>query len=75
MLGGGEIRLIDMVGAYSALSQDGIKHQQSLVLSVTDDRGSVLEKYLDRSAQVIDSQYPRMINDVLSDPDARRPLF
>lgn len=75
VLGGGEIRLIDMVGAYSVLSQDGIKHQQSLVLSVTDDRGSVLEKYLDRSNQVIDSRYPRMINDILSDPDARRPLF
>lgn len=75
VLGGGEIRLIDMVGAYSVLSQDGIKHQQSLVLSVTDNRGSVLEKYLNRSTQVIDSRYPRMINDILSDPDARRPLF
>ena len=75
VLGGGEIRLIDMVGAYSVLSQDGTKHQQSLVLSVTDDRGSVLEKYLDRSTQVIDPRYPRMVNDILSDPDARRPLF
>ena len=75
VLGGGEIRLIDMVGAYSVLSQDGIKHQQALILSVTDDQGSVLEKYLDRSTQIIDSRYPRMVNDILSDPVARRPLF
>lgn len=75
VLGGGEVRLIDMVGGYSVFAQDGIKHQQSLVLSVEDDQGSVLEKYLDRSSQVIEPQYPRMINDILSDQDARRPLF
>ncbi|HBI25838.1 MAG: Penicillin-binding protein, 1A family [Candidatus Wolfebacteria bacterium GW2011_GWC2_39_22] len=75
VLGGGEIRLFDMVGAYSVLAQDGIKHQQSLILSVEDARGNLLEKYLDRSTQVIEAQYPRMINDVLSDPEARRPLF
>lgn len=75
VLGGGEIRLIDMVGAYSVLSQDGIKHQQSLILSVEDSEGNALEKYIDQSLQVIEPQYPRMINDILSDPEARRPLF
>ena len=75
VLGGGEVRLIDMVGAYSVLSQDGIKHQQSLVLRVTNNQGSILEQYLDRSSQVIDSRYPRMINDILSDSVARKPLF
>lgn len=75
VLGGGEVRLIDMVGAYSVLSQDGIKHQQSLVLSVTNNQGSTLEQYLDKSTQVIDSRYPRIINDILSDSAARKPLF
>lgn len=75
VLGGGEVRLIDMVGGYSVFAQDGIKHQQSFVLSVEDDQGSILEKYLDRSSQVIEPQYPRLINDILSDQDARRPLF
>lgn len=75
VLGGGEVRLIDMVGGYSVFSQDGLKHQQALVLSVEDDKGSTLEKYLDRSSQVIEPQYPRLINDILSDQDARRPLF
>lgn len=75
VLGGGEVRLIDMVEGYSVFAQDGIKHEQSMVLSVEDAQGSTLEKYLDRSSQVIDAQYPRLINDILSDSEARRPLF
>lgn len=75
VLGGGEVRLIDMVGGYSVFAQEGIKHQQAFVLSVEDENGSILEKYLDRSSQVIEPQYPRLINDILSDQEARRPLF
>ncbi len=74
-LGGGEVKLIEMVDAYSVFAQDGIKHQQSLVLNVSDSSGNTLEKYLDKAAQVIEPQYPRLINDILSDPDARRPLY
>ncbi len=75
VLGGGEVRLVDMVEGYSVFAQDGVKHEQSMILSVEDNSGSVLEKYLDRSSQVIDAQYPRLINDILSDSEARRPLF
>lgn len=75
VLGGGEVRLIDMVEGYSVFAQDGVKHEQSMVLSVEDDHGSILEKYLDQSSQVVDAQYPRLINDILSDGEARRPLF
>lgn len=74
-LGGGEVKLIDLVGAYSVFAQDGIKHNQSLVLEVKDSKDNVLEKYEDKKIQVIDSQYTRLINDILSDQEARRPLF
>lgn len=75
VLGGGEIRLIDMVEAYSVFSQEGIKRQQSFILSVEDSNGTILEKYFDKSTQVIEPQYPRLINDILSDNEARKPLF
>ncbi len=75
VLGGGEVKLIDLVGAYSVFSQDGIKHKQTLILQVTDSTGKNLEFYSDSSQQVIDAQYPRMINNILSDKDLRRPLF
>ena len=74
-LGGGEVKLYDLVGAYSVFSQEGIKHNQALVLKITDSNNKVLEEYQDKSDRVIDAQYPRLINDILSDIDARRALF
>ncbi len=74
ILGGGEIKLIDLVGAYAALSQEGLRHDQSLVLKVeTKDR--VLEEFRDHSREVIDPQYVRLVNDILSDQEARAPIF
>lgn len=75
VLGGGAVRLIDLVGAYSALAQDGVKHAQSMVLSVQDSSGKTLESYSDQSERVADPQSVRLVNDVLSDPVARSGLF
>lgn len=75
VLGGGEIRLIDLVGAYSVLADEGMKHQQSMVLEVRDNSGSALETYRDKKEIVVDAQYPRLVNDILSDVDARANLL
>ncbi len=74
-LGGGEVKLIELVGAYSVFAQDGVKHNQSLILEVKDNKGEILEKYEDKAVRVISNQYTRLINDILSDQEARRPLF
>jgi 1A family penicillin-binding protein len=75
VLGGGEVKLIDLISAYSILANDGIKHKQSLVLEVKDSSGNVLESFNDESEFVFDSNYVRMINDILSNPELRRGLF
>jgi len=75
VLGGGEVKLVDMVEAYSVFSQEGVKHNQVSILEVDDQKGQVLEKYLDQAENVIDPQYPKLINSVLSDSDARSSLF
>lgn len=75
VLGGGEVKLDEMVGAYSVFAQDGTKHDQALILEVDDSSGQTLEKFTDQSSQVIDPQYVRLINDVLTDVNARTPLF
>lgn len=74
-LGGGEVTLIDLVNAYGTLSQDGVKHAQSFVMSVENSKGDVLEEYYDQSKRVIDPQYPRLITKILSDPELRSPIF
>ncbi len=75
VLGGGAVRLIDLTAAYSALAQDGVKHEQSMVLQVQDASGNTLESFTDQSVSVADPQPVRLINNILSDPEARRPLF
>lgn len=75
VLGGGEVKLVDMVNAYSVLAQEGVQHDQSFILKVSDNHGQTLEEYADQPEQVIDSQYPRLINAILSDADLRAPLF
>ncbi|MEK7180836.1 MAG: PBP1A family penicillin-binding protein [Patescibacteria group bacterium] len=75
VLGGGEVKLVDMVGAYSVLSQNGIEHPQTSILEIKDNKGNVLESFKDSSREVVSAQYPRLINDVLSDVDARSALY
>lgn len=75
VLGGGEVKLIDLVEAYSVFSQEGIKHRQAFILEIKDSQGKTLEKYLDSATQVIEPQYARLINNILSDIEARSPLF
>jgi len=75
VLGGGEVRLQELVGAYSVLSQEGVRHDQHLILSVTDQNQKVLEEYRDIVAPVMEPEFVRVINDILSDKNARAPLF
>lgn len=74
VLGGGEVRLIDLVNAYSVFAEDGLGRRQSLVLKVST-KNKVLEEYKDEAKRIIEPQYARLINDILSDPEARRPFF
>ncbi|MEK7555565.1 MAG: transglycosylase domain-containing protein [Patescibacteria group bacterium] len=75
VLGGGEVKLIEMIGAYSVFSQEGIKHQQSLILNIEDSQGKTLEKYSDQATAVIEPQPAKLINNILSDQEARKALF
>lgn len=75
VLGSGEVRPVEMAGAYSVFAQDGKKHTQTMILSIEDSSGTTLEEYRDEVTQVIDPQYTRLITDILSDADARSPLY
>lgn len=75
VLGGGEVRLAELVGAYGALAADGVKHESAMILEVKNAKGEVLERYEDNYKTAIDAEYARMVTDVLSDVEARRPLY
>lgn len=75
VLGGGEVRLAELVGAYGTLAAEGVRHEQAFLLEVRDRSGKVLESYRDRATRVMEPQYPRMISQILSDKELRSGLF
>lgn len=75
VLGGGEVKLIDLVEAYSVFSQDGVKNEQKIILEIKDNEGKVLEKFEKESAEVFEKQPIRLINQTLSDERLRSGLF
>lgn len=75
VLGGGEVKLIELVNAYGVFAREGVKNPISSILKIEDKNGSTLEEYKDESEEVVDPQYPRLINDILSDVDLRAGLF
>ena len=75
ILGGGGVRLLDMVGAYSVFSQEGTLHPQVAILKITDANGATLYQSDTQPQQVFDPQYVRILNDVLSDDKSRYPTF
>ncbi|MCL5224118.1 MAG: penicillin-binding transpeptidase domain-containing protein, partial [Patescibacteria group bacterium] len=75
VLGGADVKPIELAQAYGVLATDGVKHTLAPILEVTNSNGSVLEQYADQSSQIVDPQYPRLINNILADPSLRAPLF
>ena len=75
VLGGGEVRLSELVNAYAVFANDGKKNKQTLITRVEDDKGEVLEEYEEQTTQIIEPQYVRLINNVLSDTKERSGLF
>ncbi|PIT93226.1 MAG: hypothetical protein COU06_01255, partial [Candidatus Harrisonbacteria bacterium CG10_big_fil_rev_8_21_14_0_10_38_8] len=75
VLGGGEVTLSELVNAYSTLAQEGIYQDQSIILLIEDSNGRVLEEYTQKTQRVMDPQYPRMVNNILTDIEARSGLF
>lgn len=75
VLGGGEVTLLEMVGAYSAFANEGVLHPTVPLLSVTSPSGELLEEYKEVSTPTLDPEVARSINSVLSDNAARTPAF
>ncbi len=75
VLGGGEVTLLDMTGAYSVFANDGVRNPHTGIMRVEDRDGVVLEEFVEASERVLEPEIARQINDVLSDNVARTPEF
>lgn len=75
VLGGGEVRLMDMVSSYGVFANDGIKVPTSFILKIEDSSGNIIEQNKNTGQRIIKSETARLITDILSDNEARAPVF
>lgn len=75
VLGGGEVRLLDITSAFGVFANEGVRQEIVSILKIEDGEGEVIEKFEDKSTQVLDAEITRQISDILSDNIARTPVF
>ncbi len=75
VLGGGEVKLLEMVGAYGVFAQEGLRSETTGILKVEDGHGTVLEEFTPHRTPVLDRNVALQISDMLSDNNARTPAF
>ncbi|OGN13057.1 MAG: hypothetical protein A3C71_00375 [Candidatus Yanofskybacteria bacterium RIFCSPHIGHO2_02_FULL_43_15c] len=75
VLGGAEVKLLDIVSAYGVFANDGLRQIPAFILRVEDGAGNILEEYKPKEERVLAQQTARMITSLLSDNRARSPVF
>jgi 1A family penicillin-binding protein len=75
-LGGGDVTLLEMVGAYAVFANGGQGVPPVAILRIEDASGRILEEYQPPpTEQVISPQHAYLITDILADNQARAPVF
>lgn len=75
-LGGGDVTLLEMVGAYQALANGGVRLPPTPIRRILDSQGHVIESLdANRGQQVVSPQHAYLITSILSDNKARLPAF
>ncbi|OGN02182.1 MAG: hypothetical protein A2651_02895, partial [Candidatus Yanofskybacteria bacterium RIFCSPHIGHO2_01_FULL_42_12] len=75
VLGGAEVKLVDLVSAYGVFANDGIRSPWYFIKKIESADGAVLEETKTESKRILEPQVARMISDILSDNSARASVF
>jgi len=75
VLGGGEVKLLDMVSAYGVFATEGLRIPPVSILKIEDSKGNIIEKPEVTPKRVLEKKAAQMINSILSDNKARAPMF
>lgn len=75
-LGGGEVTLLDMTGAYATIANGGRRLPPTAITQIVDFHGNVVYQYNPPTGdQVIRPEHAYLISSILSDNEARTPAF
>jgi len=75
VLGGGEVKLIEHVNAYSAFAREGKLRPVTAILKIEDKNNNIIEEFKNKESKVLEAEITRQINDILSDNAARAYAF
>jgi len=76
VLGGGEVKLLDHVNAFSTLATGGVKHDKTAILKIENNKEEILEEYKSSEGErVIEEKYVAMLDHIMSTNDYRAPIF
>lgn len=76
VLGGGEVKLVEHVGAFAVFANDGIKHDQRVILRIEDANGKLIKDYGDsKGKRVLEKEVANQITDILSKEKLRESVF
>jgi len=75
VLGGQEVKLLEMTSAYGVFANDGLKVDPSVILKIEDVKEDIIEKKKSATRRVLEEDIARLISDILADNEARTPIF
>ncbi|PIR01821.1 MAG: penicillin-binding protein [Candidatus Nealsonbacteria bacterium CG_4_9_14_0_2_um_filter_37_38] len=75
VLGEGAVNLLEMTSAYGGFATEGYWVSPSFILKIEDSKGNIIEKNQKELKKILKTQPCRLINDILSDNEARAPIF
>jgi len=75
-LGGGDVTLLQMTSAFSIFANNGVRYEPVAITKIEDYAGNVIfQAPAPAGAQVIRADHAYLITSILSDNEARTPMF
>ncbi|MBN1305174.1 MAG: PBP1A family penicillin-binding protein [Anaerolineales bacterium] len=75
-LGGGDVSLLEMTAAFAVFANEGVRVPPVAITRVIDYRGEVVFEYqVPEAEQTIRREHAYLISSILSDNEARAPMF
>jgi penicillin-binding protein 1A len=75
VLGGGEVKLLEMVSAFGVFATDGLKTEPTAILRIEDSSGNIMEENKKNPRRILEPEIAQLISDILADNEARAPIF
>lgn len=75
VLGGWEVKLLEITSAYGAFATGGLKIEPTAILKIEDRNGNIIFENKKTLKRVLEKNVANLINNILSDNESRSPMF